>query len=138
MKKYTSQDEIDQITAAIYNDDNDTLYTLLPDYVEEDINEQVWNEESFIRINNSHFYLRKDGRLFNGNTGKPSKPVFTEDSLVTNLSINNKPYCKKFKDIFEENGLEYDHEEMIANYMQKGWKIYIAGYYKKKYPHLDY
>ena len=137
MSKYISQDEIDALSTAIYNDDNQALYNLLPDFMETSSNEEDINTyEDYFQIKDTHFYLTKDGRVINARTQKRVTPVFTEKSLVTNFRIRGKSYSIPFRDIFQENGYEYDHSKIIANYMLNEWTLYVSSAYRDRYSHL--
>ena len=125
-KAYLTEQEIDEITAAIYNDTLETLYESVPETVEDDFNrevvKEVFKDEEYKRVEDSEFVITRQGRIFNSKTIKFRRPSLTGSSLFF-LRPNNKRV--DMETFFEDNGWTFDLDEVVKRYKKKKWGITI-------------
>lgn len=132
---YLSEQEIDDITTAIYNDVTPTIYEDVSEdvvYEYSGFNEQVVKEvlkdKEWKRVGDSEFVITREGRIFNSKTIKYRKPTLTSVSLTIMLGTQRL----SLQQFFEDNGWTFDLEEIAKTYKKNKWGITIV------YPYRSY
>lgn len=131
MKSYITDEEIDAITNAIYNDDNTSLFKNLPkgnevDYKRQVIADLAQGQEYYI-IPDSFFMVRQDGRMFNIKHIRPLKPLW----IKTDFLLNYNGMTARFSQIYDKMGWDYDHEELTKTYARNGWSFTASKLYRQ-------
>jgi hypothetical protein len=135
-KGYLTDQEIDEITAAIYNDDNSSLLKALPQGIE-DYNEGVGVKElaegqEYYIVPQSNVMIRKDGRVLNVKFIRVLKPLWTPNDL---LGIVNAQQLR-FSEIYKSQHWEFDQKEISRTYASNKWGISITRGYKDVFNEL--
>ena len=135
-KGYLTDQEIDEITAAIYNDDNSSLLKALPQGIE-DYNEGVGVKElaegqEYYIVPQSNVMIRKDGRVLNVKFIRVLKPLWTPNDL---LGIVNAQQLR-FSEIYKSKGWEFNQKEICKRYAENKWGISISKGYREMYKEL--
>lgn len=127
--KYLKTHEISNIEAAIYNDDNKTLYSLLPDTLEEasqeSIKELVGAVEYTVILPGRPYILTNECRVYNTRHRREVKVSYTPLSLSVTL---NYKYLK-LTPFFKKMGWEYDHKTFVE-YAYKNDMLIVTPAYK--------
>lgn len=127
--KYFTTNEIFNIETAIYNDDNKTLLSLLPDTLEEpckkSVEELVGAVEWTVIIPGIPYILTKDCRVFNIKFNREMKLSYTPHCL--SISLRNTYY--KLPPFFKKLGWKYDHKKAVETAFSND-KLIVAPMYK--------
>ena len=131
-KNYLSEEEIDDITTAIYNDLTPAIYEDVSEDVVDNYNEQVvkelFKDKEYKRVGDSEFVITREGRIFNSKTIKYRKPTLTSVSLTVILGTERV----SIQEFFEDNGWTFDLEEIARRYKNNNWGITVV------YPYRSY
>ena len=125
-----SEEEIHQMEVAIYNDDTETLLSLLPDTVgensfQEQIKELIGEAEWTYVLPASEYIISSKGDVFHSRHKRLIKLQYSPVKMA--LGIRGKYY--NIKDIFEREGWEYNHKE-VTDYLYKNGRLFIPRLYK--------
>lgn len=130
LRTYITDEEIDAITSAIYNDDNKTLFKNLPQGIEGSIERQnvidlAQGQEYYI-IPETTMMVRKDGRVLNVKYIRAIKPVWSPREIIVN--IDRVVY--KFSEIYKQQGWKFNHEDITKTYAKNKWGMTASRSYK--------
>ena len=136
-KTYLSDNEIDVITNAIYNDTLENYYKSLPqddlDHNEEVVKE-LFKEIEYLRIEQAKEYIiTKEGRVFNSKTIKYRKPTVSTTTIFFMLSGGIRIDLQQE---FENNGWTYDQDEILTNYKRNKWPLILLTASKRYFKSL--
>ena len=135
--KYFTTNEISDIETAIYNDDNKTLFSLLPNTLEEpskkSVEELVGAVEWSVIIPGVPYILTKDCRVFNIKLNREIKLSYTPHCL--SISLRNKYY--KIPPLFKKFGWKYDHKKAVET-AYKNDKLIVSPIYKHLFEKPNY
>lgn len=136
-KTYLSDNEIDVITNAIYNDTLENYYKSLPqddlDHNEEVVKE-LFKEIEYLRIQQAKEYIiTKEGRVFNSKTIKYRKPTVSTTTIFFMLSGGIRIDLQQE---FENNGWTYDQDEILTNYKRNKWPLILLTASKRYFKSL--
>lgn len=133
--KYITDKEVDDITAAIYNNTLETLYKGVSEDLEADLNPKAVKELfedkgiEYLRIPELEEYIiTRQGRVFNCKNVRYLKPVLTGSSMFVNIKGKRIP----LQDAFEDNGWTYDEDEIVKNYRKNKWEVIAVGFGKDR------
>ena len=133
---YITDEEIDTITAAIYNDDTSSLFKNIPKDTESGIERQILNDlskgQDYYIVPQTDIVLRKDGRLFNCKFIRPLKPLWTPLDLI----INARGKQIRFSEVYKSQNWKFDQEAISKRYKEKNWGISITNGYKETFKEL--
>lgn len=129
-KNHISDYEIDAITNAIYNDDNEALYKNISKDLEDDSERQntlsLAQGQSYYIVPETSLMVRQDGRVFNIKYIRPIKPVWSTKEFF--LNVNVKAY--KFSEIYKHKGWTFNHQEITNRYKDNKWGLTASRPYK--------
>lgn len=135
-KGYLSEQEEYEIECAIYNDDNKTLYSVLPKGVEDNNDGEVIKAlakgKEYYIVPDTNIVLIQDGSLFNAKFIRRLKPLWTPHDILINANRRQVRYT----DIYKEKGWTFNHREIVDRYIKNNWPISITYGYKEKYKEL--
>jgi hypothetical protein len=126
---YLTQQQIDDITAAIYNDNLETQYEDLPkdsiDGVSKEVMDDLSKGEEYIQVKGFPYYiLTQTGQVIN--TRKPARITPSYGGRSIYIYISNKARVD-FEDYFLEAGWEFDTKKILKNYKKYKWNIRLIG-----------
>jgi hypothetical protein len=135
-KGYLTDQEIDEITAAIYNDNNEALFKSLPegpeDFNDGGIVKELAEGQEYYIIPQSNIILRKDGRVFNVKFIRVLKPLWTPYDILA--IVNGKQI--RYSEIYKSQGWKFDQKEITQKYVNNKWEISVPKGYRQMYKEL--
>ena len=133
---YITDEEIDTITSAIYNDDTSSLFQDISEDIKDGIKRQVLDDitqgQEFYIIPETDIVLRQDGRLFNAKFIRPLKPLWTPLDLI----INAKGQQVRYSEVYKLKNWEFDQKAISKRYSENNWGLSITNGYKEVYKEL--
>ena len=135
--RYLTQDEIDAIEVAIYNNlPVPITYTLRGDnrekYKSTSFEKSLLKGEKWSWLPHpelTRFAITSKGRLFNGTTQKQLKLFFNKDTIF----FQYVPYYIDLGEMFEKLGWEFDVEIVLNTYIENNWRYTTSKNFRKTY-----
>lgn len=125
-----SDKEIHEMEVAIYNDDNKTLFSLLPETVgkdsfQEEVKELIGEARWAPLKPGSAYIVSENGDVFHSKHKRPIKLNFSPIKMA--VLIQGK--YTDLIDVFVREGWDYDHKK-VTDYLYKNGRLFIPRHYK--------
>jgi len=126
---FLTQKEIHEMEVAIYNDDNKTLLSLLPETVgknsfQEQIKELIGEVQWTYLLEGQEYIVSQKGDVFHSRYKRLIKLNYSP--LKVSVSLRGLYY--NLKDVFDREGWKYDHKK-ISDYLYKHNRLFIPRHY---------
>ncbi len=122
--KYITDEEIDFLTNAIYNDalsfDDESLSEVVVSHFNEEVLKELLIEgEQWVPLEGfkDHYVITNYSRILNTKTGKVLKTMFSRKQNFYNMNYDRVQALKEFERI----GWRYDREEVLNRFEERGW-----------------